>query len=264
MQYNGVEISAAQEKAELFNNYFNSVFKRDDCIPLHEDYFFSDFDNDNQSLSNITISPSMVREFLNQLNTPKSCGPDKITSRLLKECSWNNHIDIIIIKANKMLSVIKRTCTNECDQKSLIILYKSLVWSQLEYASQLWSPYTKEKITALELVQRCATKFILKTDLSNPERLVALKLSPLEYKRDIGSLFFSLRNWKVIDFNVLSYANFMTTSEATLVKGLFKTDVFRCATKFILKTDLSNPKRLVALKLLPLEYKRDIGSLFFL
>ena len=132
----------------------------------------------------------MVREFLNQLNTTKSCGPDEITSRLLKECSWNNHIDIIIIKANKMLSVIKRTCTNECDQKSLIILYKSLVWSQLEYASQLWSLYTKEKITALELVQRCATKFILKTDLSNPERLVTLQLLPLEYKSDIGSLFF--------------------------------------------------------------------------
>ena len=117
-----MEISAAQEKAELFNNYFNSVFKRDDCIPLHEDYFFSDFDNDNQSLSNITVSPFMVREFLNQLNTAKSCGPDEITSRLLRECSWNNHIDIIIIKANKMLSMIKRTCTNECDQKSLIIL----------------------------------------------------------------------------------------------------------------------------------------------
>ena len=56
MQYNGVEISAAQEKAELFNNYFNSVFKRDDCIPLHEDYFFSDFDNDNQSLSNYHLT----------------------------------------------------------------------------------------------------------------------------------------------------------------------------------------------------------------
>ena len=80
MQYNGVEISDAQEKAELFNNYFNSVFKRDDCVPLHEDYFFSDFDNDNQSLSNITISPSMVREFLDQLNTAKSRGPDEISS----------------------------------------------------------------------------------------------------------------------------------------------------------------------------------------
>lgn len=54
-----MKVCDAQEKTEQFNNYFNSVFKRDDCVPLHEDYFFSDFDNDNQSLSNITISPSM-------------------------------------------------------------------------------------------------------------------------------------------------------------------------------------------------------------
>ena len=74
-----------------------------------------------------------------------------------------------------MLGMIKRTFTNECDQKTLILLYKSLFRSQLEYASQVWSPYIKEKITALERAQRRATKFILKTDLSYPERLVKLK-----------------------------------------------------------------------------------------
>ena len=104
--------------------------------------------------------------------------------------SWNNHIDVIISKANKMLGMIKRTCTNKCDQKTLIILYKSLVHPQLEYASQVWSPYTKEKITALERVQRRATKFILKTDLCYPERLVKLRLLPLEYRREILDLRF--------------------------------------------------------------------------
>ena len=74
-----------------------------------------------------------------------------------------------------MLGMIKRTCTNECDQKILILLYKSPFRSQLEYASQFWSLYIKEKITALERAQRRATKFILKTDLSYPERLVKLK-----------------------------------------------------------------------------------------
>ena len=41
--------------------------------------------------------------------------------------SWNNHIDVNIRKANKMLDMIKRTRTNESDHKMLIMLYKSLV-----------------------------------------------------------------------------------------------------------------------------------------
>ena len=148
--------------------------------------------------------------------------------------SWKNHIDIIISKANKMLGMIKRTCTNECDQKTLIVLYKSLVRSQLGYASQVWSPHTKEKIAALERVQRHATKFILKTELCYPERLVKLKLLPLEYRREILDLCFFFKCLKgYIDFDVLSYVNFKTpkynirNSEAMLVKGLFKTNVFK-------------------------------------
>ena len=148
--------------------------------------------------------------------------------------SWNNHINVIISKANKMLGMIKRTCTNEWDQKTLIILYKSLVRSQLEYASQVWSPYTKEKITALERVQRRATKFILKTDLCYPERLVKLRLLPLEYRREILDLCFFFECLKgYIDFNVLSHVNFkvlkynIRNCEASLVKGLFKTNVLK-------------------------------------
>jgi len=123
-----------------------------------------------------------------------------------------------------MLGVIKRTCTNQCDQKTLIILYKSLVRSQLEYASQVWSPYTREKITALERVQRRATKFILTTDSSYPKRLETF------IDTFIGSFFFFKCLKDYIDVSVLSYVNFKTpkynirNSEATLVKGLFKTD----------------------------------------
>ena len=66
------------------------------------------------------------------------------------------------------------------------------------------------------------------TDLSYPERLVKLKLLPLEYRREILDLCFFFKCLKgYIDFNVLSYVNFKTpkynirNSEATLVKGLF-------------------------------------------
>ena len=133
-----------------------------------------------------------------------------------------------------MLGVIKRTYTNECDQKTSIILYKSLVRSQLEYASQVWPLYIKEKIIAPQRVQRRATKFILKTDLSYPGRLVKLKLFPFEYRREIMYLCFFFKCLKgYIDFNDFSYESFKTpkynirNSEATLVKGLFKTDVFK-------------------------------------
>ena len=70
-----------KKRAEYSITTSTQFFKRDDCAPLQEDYFFSDCDNENQFLSNITVLPSMVKEFLDQLNICKSCGPDGITAR---------------------------------------------------------------------------------------------------------------------------------------------------------------------------------------
>ena len=92
-----------------------------------------------------------------------------------------------------MLGLIYRTCTNECDQLTLLTVYKTLVRPQLEYVSHIWSPYTKEKIMAIERVQRRAIKFILKCDFSitYPECLVRLGLLPLGKGSFRFMLFFS-------------------------------------------------------------------------
>ena len=68
-------------------------------------------------------------------------------------------------------------------------LYKSLVRPHIEYANQIWTPYLKKHITALENVQRHATKLIpsLK-NLSYPERLRALNLPTLAYGRRHGDM----------------------------------------------------------------------------
>ena len=96
------------------------------------------------------------------------------------------YIDLIICKANKMLGLIYRTCTNEW------LCWPSVNPTQLEYASRVWSHYTKRKIMAIERVQRCATKFILRCDFSitYPERLVKLGLLPLDFKREVIDLWF--------------------------------------------------------------------------
>ena len=142
--------------------------------------------------------------------------------------SWNDHIDLVISKANKMLGIIYRTCTIDCNQKAMLVLYKSLVRPQLEYASQVWSPYTKEKIKALGVFKG------VPPNSSYPERLAKLGLLPLEFRREVLDLCFYFKCLKGhIDFDVLSYVSFksykydMRNSEAILAKGRFRTDVFK-------------------------------------
>ena len=42
----------------------------------------------------------------------------------------------------------------------MLTLFKSIVLSRIDYASQLWSPYKKSYICALEKIQRSFTKYI--------------------------------------------------------------------------------------------------------
>ena len=57
-----------------------------------------------------------------------------------------------------MLGLIKRICREFRDVSTLRTLYCTLVRSQLEYGSVVWSPFTARNITKLERVQRHTTK----------------------------------------------------------------------------------------------------------
>ena len=106
------------------------------------------------------------------------------------DISWSRHIEEMVAKANRILGLVKRTCKNTHDVRVRKLLFCALVRPVLEYASNLWSPYTIKHKSLVENVQRRATKFILNypKDLTYADRLMKVNILPLEFRRDISDL----------------------------------------------------------------------------
>ena len=104
--------------------------------------------------------------------------------------TFEHHIAAKINKANSILGTINNTFEYK-DRIIMTTLYrpKSLVRPHLEYANQIWAPHLVKHVTALENVQRRATKAIpgLK-DLEYNQRLSVLKLPTLSYRRLRGDM----------------------------------------------------------------------------
>ena len=99
---------------------------------------------------------------------------------------WDLHIRNIVNKAHRNLFFIKRSIGCHAPSKAKLTLYTSLVRSQLEYASIIWAPTTKENIILLERIQKRATKYICNyRDMTYRERLQNCKLVPLAHRREI-------------------------------------------------------------------------------
>ena len=77
--------------------------------------------------------------------------------------SWDLHVKRIVLKANRMLGLLKRTYPLITDIKVRRTLYLSLVKSQLSYVTVVWSPSSVNLRTILERVQRRATRWVLRT-----------------------------------------------------------------------------------------------------
>ena len=71
------------------------------------------------------------------------------------DLSWNSHISKITSTANRTLGFVKRNVKTK-NKEIKTLAYNSLVRPQVEYASSVWSPYTKENIEKIEMVQRRA------------------------------------------------------------------------------------------------------------
>ena len=84
---------------------------------------------------------------------------------ILMSCDlkWWHHLNFISSRAYKILGLIRRSFSSRLPLSSKKKLYLSLVRSQLTYASQIWRPNLLKDISALERIQRRATKYIQMT-----------------------------------------------------------------------------------------------------
>ena len=77
------------------------------------------------------------------------------------ELKFSKHISDCVKRANQRVGLIRRSF-RYLDEKSFLILYKSLVRPVLEYCSSAWYTMFMRDSEALERVQRRATKVLRK------------------------------------------------------------------------------------------------------
>ena len=91
-------------------------------------------------------------------------------------------------KANQILGLIKRTIATK-NEKTIPLLYMTLVRPHLEYANVVWGPHYKGDQQLVEKVQRRATKMIPNLrNLSYDSRLRHLNLPSLHHRRQHGDI----------------------------------------------------------------------------
>ena len=97
----------------------------------------------------------------------------------------------MVAKANKMLGFLRRNCAGLVNREALLRLHHSLVRSHVCFCSQVWAP--QSVVNNLFLVEGLDTsRFIVGkgSDLSYRERLIMLKILPLNYWLEYLDLVF--------------------------------------------------------------------------
>ena len=134
----------------------------------------------------------------NTIITPKDHIND-LGVLISSSCLFKKQIDNVVKTANKLCGWILRTFKTRAP-KLMILLWKSLVLSRLDYCSQLWSPTNKGDIQKLEMVQR---SFIRKIDdmrhLDYWAQLKKLRLYSLERRRE---RYIMIYIWRILEHQV--------------------------------------------------------------
>ena len=103
----------------------------------------------------IKHSYTMYGQVLDSIDHARYLGVD-----ISSDLDFNHHINRVTANASKTLGFLKRNIKTK-HPGIREAAYKTTVRPQVEYASSVWSLYTKKDIHKVEMVQRRATGWIL-------------------------------------------------------------------------------------------------------
>ena len=129
---------------------------------------------------------------------------------LTSDLSWSEHIQSICVKSKKLIGLLYRRFYGNADPATILILYCTLVRPHLEYACQVWSPYTQRDKDLLENVQKFALRMSFRQwNASYRELLNLCNISTLRERRLYLSLclMYKLPTLKYTSLQIFSFPN---------------------------------------------------------
>ena len=173
------DLNHVYDWASINNMFFNA----------QKFYYVSFSPKKYSSLSNVYINPEY------NIISPSSNVLD-LGVYMSSNCTFDFHVASVYKRCSNLTGWILRTF-NTRETITMMTLFKSLVLSRLDYASQLWSPHLLKSIYLIEKVQRSFTKHI--TGIKNKpydERLKLLNLYSVQRRRDRYQIIYL---WKIIE-----------------------------------------------------------------
>ena len=126
---------------------------------LSNELYFQPTKCSNLRISRKRISPYRTYS-INGIDVEVVSSEKDLGVVIVNDTSWNeDHILMIVARANRLLGFIRRSCTGIVGSVALLRLYCSLVRSHFCYCSQLWAPQSViGNLFLVEKVQRRPTK----------------------------------------------------------------------------------------------------------
>jgi hypothetical protein len=109
----------------------------------------------SKSHNNIPTSYSVNSTPIVTVNEVKCLGVN-----ITDDMKWNNHTDIVVAKAYKLLGMLRRSLSGT-RRAALRCAYLTLVRPLLLYGTPAWHPNSQQNLCKLERVQNTATRLIL-------------------------------------------------------------------------------------------------------